>query len=39
VPSAANTNAQRQLTLADPVNGKFYRPPLNLYETNGRQDS
>jgi hypothetical protein len=35
-PSAANTNARRPLTLADPLNGKYYGP-LDLYVTDGKQ--
>ncbi|HUK37068.1 MAG TPA: TonB-dependent receptor, partial [Vicinamibacterales bacterium] len=35
-PSAANTNARRPLTLADPVNGQYYGP-VDLYVTDGTQ--
>ena len=35
-PSAANLNARRPLTLADPVNGKYYGI-LDLYVTDGTQ--
>ena len=35
-PSAANINARRPFTLADPNNGKFYGP-VDLYVTDGTQ--
>ena len=35
-PSAVNLNARRPLTLADPVNGKYYGP-TDLYVTDGQQ--
>ena len=35
-PSAANINARRPFTLADPVNGRFYGP-TDMYVTDGTQ--
>jgi hypothetical protein len=35
-PSATNLNARRPLTLADPVNGRYYGP-TDLYVTDGKQ--
>ena len=35
-PSAANINARRPLTLADPANGKYYGP-VDMYVTDGKQ--
>ncbi len=35
-PSAANLNARRPFTLADPVNGRFYGP-TDQYVTDGKQ--
>jgi hypothetical protein len=35
-PSAGNLNARRPLTLADPVNGRYYGP-TDLYVTDGKQ--
>jgi hypothetical protein len=36
VPTAANTNARRPLTLQDPNNGRYYGP-LDMYVTDGTQ--
>lgn len=35
-PSVANTNNRRPLTIADPVNGRFYGP-LDIYVSDGSQ--